>query len=210
MVRLFPSLVLAGLAVSAPAVVHTFDAGAQGWQTCNFTFLTGQADDFAPAAWDATGGNPGGALRSEDVSDWNFFAAPSAFLGDQGGTLGSSLSFDTYSSLIDGTYPAAVLNSGTTTLYAFSLAAPGALWTSVSIPLVGASWSLSSDLGGAPVTDAQLGSVLSSLTGLYIEADWFVGDEITGLDNVRLDPVPEPAALAALALGLAALRRRRR
>jgi len=212
-IRLGALLLAAGLSAVAPAVLDTFDADNQGWRTCNFSFAAGLANDFAPAGWSPEGGAPGGALLTPDVSDWNFFSAPEAYLGDRSGAFGTDLRFDTFASLEDGVYPGAILTSGSIAVYAVGVP-PGTSWTGVSIPLAGASWSLSPEPGGTPISDAMLRAVLSGLDGLYIEADWYVGEDLTGLDNVRLDsaPVPEPPVGLALGPAAAALiwRRRRR
>ena len=213
MIRLIsPILLLTLAAVASADVVSTFDADDEGWQTCNIAFGLGTAtvDNFHPAGYSATGGNSGGALITDDEAPWQFFAAPSKFLGDVSSA--TRLSFDTFSSDNDGlAYPAVVLVSGTTALYRLG-DPPGPDWTSTEILFSGSAWSLDWNPGGATVTDAQVQNVLSNLDGLYIEADWFSGNETTGLDNVRLNvaPVPEPASFAAFALaGLATLRRRR-
>lgn len=202
------------MAAASFAAESTFDVNADGWQTCNVDFGFGPtlAEDFTPANYRATEGNPPGSIAVGDsLGGWGFFAAPSKFLGDQSTTFGGALSFDTYSTSSDGVvYPSAILTSGTTALFALS-APPAATWTNVSISLTGAAWSLSSGLGGAPIADSLLQSVLSNLDGIYIEADWLTQPtETTGLDNVRLSSVPEPASMVALGLGLAALLRRRK
>ncbi len=210
MVRISILALFAALSTAAPAVVSTFDAGNEGWRTCDVNFVQAplfSVGDFASAGWSGAGGNPGGALVTADVSSWCFLAAPTKFMGDQSAAFGSSLSYDTYATQNDGApYPAVVLTSGTTALFA-SKNPPGTVWTSVSIPLLGSVWSLSPGIAGTPpvtpVSDALLRSVLSSLDGLYIEADWLgnAPTDVTGLDNVRLAPVPEPASVSVLALG---------
>jgi hypothetical protein len=214
MSRLLLSFVFASMAAASLAAESTFDVNAEGWQTCNVEFGLGPtvADDFTPASYRATEGNPPGSIAVGDtLGGWGFFAAPSKFLGDQSTTFGGALSFDTYSTSSDGVvFPAAILTSGTTAIFAFSMP-PDPTWTNVAIPLSGAAWSLSPTVGGLPISDALLQSVLSNLDGLYIEADWLTQPtETTGLDNVRLAAVPEPASMAALGLGLAAILRRRK
>ena len=214
MIRLTFPILLLGLASFASAdIVSTFDVDNEGWRTCNVAFAFGKAtvDTFLPSGYSSTVGRPGGALITSDEAAWQFFAAPSKFLGDVSSA--TRLTFDTFSSANDGlAYPAVVLTSGTTALYRIGNP-PGTGWTSTEISFASSDWSFESAPGGAPVTDAQIQSVLSNLTGLYIEADWSSSfDDITGLDNVRLNvaPVPEPTSLGAFALGAVAVLRRRK
>ena len=215
-------ILFASLASASSAVVSTFDADAEGWKTVNIVFndptmpttVNGQEN----ATWVGDDGVPAGSLlRGETTgsgNDWRFFSAPSLFLGDQSGALGTSLTYDTKTDNADGArYPAVILRSGSTFLFAVA-APPQASWTAMSLPLVGASWSTNYQ-GTDGVSDALLGSVLGSLDGLYIDADWYsLPTERAWLDNVdlRSSPVPEPAALAPLGVGtlamLARLRRR--
>lgn len=77
--------------------------------------------------------------------------------------------------------------------------------------------------GGGTITDAfSIDTVFAgkSLTGNWTNLDSvifrsgtndaFVSDPGVGLDNIAVDVVPEPASLAAIGLGLAALLKRRR
>ena len=200
-------LAFAALAAVAPAAVSTFDHDDEGWTTCNFDFGGSVASGFDRPTYSSEG-----YVSTGDVDFWCFLAAPSKFLGDQSGAFGTSLTYDTSVDLNDGmAYPSAILQGGGRTLFSVGNA-PGPSWTPTAIPLFGSAWSESFLPGGAPVGDAELRGVLGGLTGLFIEADW-VNDqstsETTRLDNVRLQTVPEPGSLAALAFGAMALRRRR-
>ena len=213
MIRLFlPLLIFSLAAVASADVVSTFDTDGEGWQTANVAFSIGSAsvNGLMPSGYSSTGGNPGGALITDDEAFWQFFAAPSKFLGNV--SRATRLTFDTFSSDNDGlAYPTVMLTSGTTALYRIGNP-PGTGWTSTEITFAGSEWSLDWNPGGETVSDAQVQSVLSNLTGLYIEADWLSGDETTGLDNVRLyvTPVPEPASLGGLLFGALAFLRRRK
>ena len=71
-----------------------------------------------------------------------------------------------------------------------------------------------------PATPAEVQTVMSGITSIWINADWVsryfghpsgdYGHDITSLDEVRLTPIPEPASylLAAAGLLLLVLRRR--
>lgn len=211
--RTFSLLILTAVAAASSAVQSSFDTDRDGWQTCNVDFDLGTAsvDTFAPAVWDGANGVPAGSLVTMDVSGWNFFAAPAKFLGDQSALHGGSLTFDTFSTANDAApYPMVILRSGTSAIFAVG-PPPEAQWTHVAIPLLGSAWSLSPELAGVGVSDADLGEFLANLDGLYIQADWYIGDETTGLDNVRLTatPVPEPATWVALGLAASGVARRR-
>ena len=75
-------------ASSAFAVSSTFDTGVEGW--------TGIGDIAAPLSWSGTGGNPGGNVSLVDsvAGGTTYFLAPAAFLGNQSGAIGTSLTFD--------------------------------------------------------------------------------------------------------------------
>lgn len=213
MSRLYFSLLFAALAAASHAVLSNFDLGAEGWQTCNLDVVSGLSDDFATPDWLSGDDGHTGSLLTGDVAGFCFYTAPAKFLGAQSAAFGSTLSFDTYAPDNDGAvYPAVALRSGSTLLFHNALP-PGKSWSTTSIPLTGSEWSLSPTENGSGVSDDQLQSVLGNLDGLFIQADWyfkFEGADTTGLDNVRLGAVPEPASLAALGLGAAATVRRRK
>jgi hypothetical protein len=63
-------------------------------------------------------------------------------------------------------------------------------------------WRLN-NLSGAVATNAQIQTVLCSLTGLRIRAEYQTGADTDSLDNVILAAVPEPSTIAPLLAGLA-------
>lgn len=189
------------LSTGANAAVSTFDSTADGW--------TALGDAAGPLTWSATGGNPGGHAFINDavVGGVTYFLAPSSFLGNQAGALGTSLTFD-----LQQTYPGAanqfdaadVILQGNGLTVAYDLAVNPALnaWTSYAVPLVATGWALN-DLGGAAVTNDQFASILANLTSLRIRAEFQTGSDLGRLDNVAL--VPEPGTTALMLGGLAVL-----
>ena len=196
---------LAFFASSAFAVSSTFDTGVEGW--------TGIGDVAAPLSWSGTGGNPGGNVSLVDsvAGGTTYFLAPAAFLGNQSGAIGTSLTFD-----LKQVFPGAadqfdapdVILTGAGLTLAFDLASNPAngSWTSYAVPLTSTGWHLGTLAGAAP-TAAQFLGVLSNLTALQIRAEYQTGSDTGSLDNVVLatavtGPVPEPETYALMLLGL--------
>ena len=55
----------AGTAMATPALLSTFDTGAEGWSVGSSQGAQGVTDFF----WDASGGHPGGHVRARDIGD---------------------------------------------------------------------------------------------------------------------------------------------
>ncbi len=189
MVRGF--LFLAGVAAIQGAradVVSTFDTSTEGW-----TLINGGSS----LTWSATLGNPGGGISGNDsVSNqlW-YFSAPAAFLGDQSGVLGGTLTWDRRNlggSSAAGQAPDVILQGA---MLRIGFAIPGNIdlptWQTFSVPVSSAGWYIvppfpSSPPTGASITPEQFASVLSSLTALYIQGEYRNGDDTGALDNVVL------------------------
>lgn len=187
-------------------VRSTFETGDEGWRVGD---LTGAPPLIAPTHFD-TGGNPGGFIQAQDVFFWTSFVAPGSFLGDRSAAYGGQLRFDQRE----------LANSGGPTLWVgleggglrlgYTGVIPGALWTTMIVPLRPGGWVDGATL--LPATGEQLLAALSSLTALRINADYLEGADQVGLDNVALLSAPEPGTLGLLAcsLGLLALIRKRK
>jgi hypothetical protein len=191
------------LAIGQAGVIveSTFDSGDEGWLVGNLFDSSGSSIPI----YQATGGNPGGFIRTDDQYSWNGFHAPASFLGDQSAAYAGTLTLDQRLLTSDGiAYPMVVISDGTTKLQ-YRTVPPGTDWTSFSIPLMAsAGWEISDSSGnpGATASELQLQEVLSSLTFLNIEADWQTGADQIDLDNVRLsspnNTVPDGGSTLAL------------
>ena len=84
------SIILLTSAAYASLVKSTFDVDADGWRVSEFFSASGTSIP----TYVATGGNPGGFIRTTDIYGWNAYLAPSKFLGDQSAACGGSLEFD--------------------------------------------------------------------------------------------------------------------
>src|SRR5215467_4265791 len=85
-------LTVASISASANTVVSTFDSSADGWTIGDFFSPAGSAT--SGVTWVASGGNPGGFIRTGDEFDWNSYFAPAAFLGNQSSAYGGNLTLD--------------------------------------------------------------------------------------------------------------------
>ena len=201
---------------AATIVLSTFDTDAQGW-TLGEMFST---DGATAPTFVASGGNPGGFIRTADIFGFNAFQAPASYLGNQSAAYGGSLTLDTRSTGNDViNYPLVAISNGTTELHFRTPPPSTTAWTSYSISfLASAGWEVvneSSPYVGAPATEAQLQAVLANLQYLNINGDWNTGADQVDLDNVALNTgsasaIPEPASLLLLGTGLGLLARRRR
>lgn len=215
------------LSINASALVSaTFDSGPSGWSS--LSFLADPNDDHPifsstvsayPVTWTATGGDPGGAINLADQdSGWQYFVASSAFLGNQSAAEGGTLSFDllrtdTNSSFPPQSGPPLAITNGTLVL----VFAPSSVTFPTTAGWTDYSFALSASAGdifvtsptGAHATQAQINSVLSDLTGLYILSDWYTGiGDSYNLDNVVLSSAvatPEPATWVLILAGFTAV-----
>lgn len=194
----------------ARAVESRFDAGDEGWTLVDAKTGVGGA----AVVWQAAG-----QISTNDVYDWNAFAAPAAFLGDLRGTIGGTLSFELQAARQDAgaaSYFTAALRSGPDLLVWFGGAPSLTEMTRFSVAFdASGGWELNPTALGAPgsgtaVDAAAFRAFVAQVDGLYIDADWRFGSDNTTLDNVVLAAVPEPQTWALMLAGLAACVRRAR
>lgn len=201
------AILLTGLALaSTPAfsAISTFDVDSDGW------VADSEGDFVGSLSWLANGGNPDGHVQIVDVASGpdNYFVAPTKFLGNQSGALGSNLTFDLKWLFPEGHTenpyyaPDVVLKgNGLTAVFATGTNPLVNVWNSYSIPLVASSWKLNS-LDGNAVSEGDFADMLANLSGFKIRAEFRYGNETAFLDNVKLASVPVPPALALFATGL--------
>jgi hypothetical protein len=179
---------LAGLSCpSSAAISSTFDNDAEGWLVVQVQSGYGlPVTGGAVPRWSATYGLIGGGIETEDWYAETFFSAPAKFLGDQSAALGTDLQFDIYISYTDNAaYPAVILHGAAKNLFYTMMSTPIGVWTHRNIPLVGAGWKVNG-WNGTTATDVDMQEVLSNLQGLYINAEWKSGPDLTYLDDVIL------------------------
>lgn len=185
------------------AASSNFDINAEGWRVADLPQSLGNPPvvvQYWDVEWSAGGGNPFGYVHLLDTgNDWFWFTAPAKFLGDQSAAYGNALSFDLACTGNDGVPYAGVILVGSGYALFRELPPPGTSFTSYVVPLSEDGWHVGAVDG--PITSAaQMQQMLSSLTALYINADWQTGYETTSLDNVVL--VPEPAGLGIVLIGV--------
>jgi len=188
----------------------TFETGDDGWKVVSTHGYEG------PVTWSATGGHPGGFIWGQDPDTGAFgFAAPAAFLGNVSAAYGHDLTFDVAAYQAPDQPTSWVGMRGTNGL---ELICHYDTPTSVYPAWHGRAIGMTEDAGwirvsdGQPPTSGQFASVLTSLDGLVILAEFVDGlpTDISGLDNVILLPEPATLSLLLIPAATALLRRARR
>jgi hypothetical protein len=181
-------------AISVPAsVASPFNANAEGWTT---------AGTPSPVAlvYVATGGNPGGYIRTTDPGDgaYTYFQAPARFVGNRAGFYRGTLAFDFRTSAADVQSANDVVLVGATETLVYDIPTDiTTAWGRFAVPLTEGTWRVGS-LTGAVATAAQLQAVLADLRALRIRAEYHgsAGD-IGQLDNVAMTGPPPPGSAVA-------------
>ncbi len=186
----------AGAALAAP-VISTWDSGTlEGWTFSGVSY----------GYWEAAplGGDPGGWARFVDTSSAytaDKLHAPAAYLGDYQPYLdGGWLEWDQNTGKAAAIGPSITLvGPGGRAFY--DAPVPGLTWSHVKVLLAPQYWT---------VSQGTWAGLMANVTDLNVVGDVASGSGTVelGLDNFAL-AVPEPATLAIVLLGGAALLRRR-
>jgi len=187
----------------AQNVTSIFDvsgAGLDGW-------VLGNSDPNSTLTYETSGGNPGGYILFNDGAQgsWDAFSAPAIFLGNDSAFEDGLLSFDLLHSA-PGDWMSSnpiMITDGSGDSLSLVITSPVInQWTSYSFALnTSAGWLFN----GGTATQSEIETVLGNVTSLTLPADMHNGGETTGLDNVSLQAVPEPAASILVFAGLLAI-----
>lgn len=179
-------------------VDSTFDTGIDGW-----SFVA----DVKEFDWIPTGGNPGGYIEAVDYAygDVWYFVAPEKFLGDKSAYAGGDLQFDLKQSSLNNQFgdEDIVITGGGKTIVFNTADNPGLDWTHYAVTLdTGTDWRIDW-INGAVASQADIDTVLSDVTSLWIRGEYVSGSDTGGLDNVVLTPDAAPVrVLSDTTLGL--------
>ena len=199
----------AGSIASATGFNFTFDSDNQGWTRGNFgSGFAGINTNIGDATWDA--GTQ--SILGSDFAGYAYHFSPDLG-GSHGALFGTDLTLDYRSVGSGGEDPFVVLMSSTDFIVLEKTILGSANLDPYSIKLDSTSgfyYNSSQYYNGASAvtaTDAQIQAVLNDLRFIGVTTDVAGGGDTTYLDNVNA--VPEPTTLALLALGGAALLRKR-
>jgi hypothetical protein len=166
-------------------VVSTFSTDTEGW------IVAGDAEGgTGNPDYQSAEGNPGGHLSADDDvtgGTW-YWSAPQKFLGNQKAALNQKLSFDLKQSDTSAQFENSdvVLEGNGMTLVLQLEAHPGTDWTAYTVMLNTSSAWKKDSAEGEVATLADIESVLSDLTRLWIRGEYIEGSDTGSLDNVRL------------------------
>lgn len=187
--RLLCFTLAVSLANSFGQIISTFNTGSEGW-----TAIDNLADENPTHI--AVGGNPGGFIQVVDgvAGTATYFVAPAKFLGDRSSSFGQLLQFDLQVSVTANSSTAGVRLTGGGIILVklltpdFSLPVIAPNWSSYSFRLdESVAWRVTTTTGPL-ATNAQIQTVLASLTELAINGEYSTAPaDGGGLDNVVLE-----------------------
>ena len=187
------ALMLGPLQVLAAFPTSTFDSDTQGWTTIGSNTDYGSPSTSVGTSsinWD-TRGNPGGALQVGDYFYSTWISAPAGYLGNQSDMFGQTFSYDLFIRYTDQTsvpYPSVAIVGNNLKLLFTRATPPINAWDRRVVAFDPLLWTVDVGSGapnaGAAATQAQLISVLSNLTGLYLLTEWRTGPDDTSVDNI--------------------------
>jgi hypothetical protein len=188
---------LSPLVLSAP-IESTFNSTLEDWTATNFVTFEWRNDD----------GNPAGYLYLDNnEAGLAYIFAPAKFRGDLSAYNGGTIFFDgkllgTGGSFYNNTnfdYGSIRISNGALTatldLLPGGATAPTGGWQTYQAPLTASAWGKSEN---------DWATLLSNVTEIRIGLEALFGNEIQGIDNVRIDAVPLPGAAWLLGTALLA------
>lgn len=208
-------LLLAFAAGAQASIVSDFSTGVDGWTTTRVNPYT----QTVVSSGGAPGWNPAGYLDTFETSgDLFLYSAAPKFLGAKDAFFGGSVSFDLSDATSDSgdTLGFFLVSADQSVSLGYAVAPPATSYpgTPYSVPLSqDGNWYRYAKVNGVAVplvaTNTDILTALTDLGFMGVNADFTTTTiDHTTLDNVVM-AVPEPAPLAALALSLLVLRRRR-
>ncbi|MBS0195287.1 MAG: immunoglobulin domain-containing protein [Planctomycetes bacterium] len=175
------------------AQLFSFDASTQGWRVYDIPYLGNHAASRAPngalPALDGTVGLPAPSIRVTDQAGETWIGPPSSVYGPRPDLYGQSFTFDVLYRYTDNAVYASVgIESPTMSLWASEPPPVLNVWLRRSYVFAPGVWHVTT-VNGALATPAEIHSVLSDLTGVYIHTEWRTGPDDTSVDNIAIGNV---------------------